>query len=133
MDFLALNQKIIIKTSLFGVIIGIISVLGLSQQSEPFLLTIMIISTSIYLYKNLKFKHLLHSIIIGLSWGIDCTLIQILFFKTFILNNPTYNSIFIKINYMNPKLLLLFLGIIIGLGSGLCIFSLIYLLSKLRN
>ena len=62
MDFKDINQKIILQTSLFGVFMGIFSVLGWSQNSQPFIWLFTAAITSFYLYNNLNNRIFIHSI-----------------------------------------------------------------------
>ena len=133
MDFKDINQKIILQTGLFGLFMGIFTVLGWSQYSQVFIWLFIGGLTSIYLYKNLTNQILLRCIIIGLSWGFDCSLVQVLFFKTFHINNPYFVNELININSSSPRIVLISIGIITGLISGFSIYFPIYILKKLKN
>lgn len=132
MDFKDINQKIILQTSLFGVFMGIFSVLGWSQNSQPIIWLFTAVITSFYLYKNLKNHFFIHSIIVGLSWGVDCTLVMALFFKTYHLNNPLFVNELLNINSSYPKTILIALGLLAGIFLGFLIYILIYILKKLK-
>jgi len=132
MDFKDINQKIILQTSLFGVFMGIFSVLGWSQNSQPSIWLFTAAITSFYLYKNLKNGIFIHCIITGLSWGFDCALVIVLFFKTYHLNNPLFVNELLNISSSYPKTILISIGILAGLFSGFLIYILIYILKKLK-
>ena len=127
-----LNQKIILKTGLFGIFIGVSTTLGWSQQKELYILILMIIATIFYLKNKLKSNIFLHSLIIGLSWGIDSSLIQIIFLETFIINNPNYANGIISIPNINSRLFLLIFGLFWGLISSILIWISVYFIRKLR-
>ena len=127
-----LNQKIILKTGLFGIFIGVSTTLGWSQQKELYILILMIIATIFYLKNKLKSNIFLHSLIIGLSWGIDSSLIQIIFLETFIINNPNYANGIISIPNINSRLFLLTFGLFWGLISSILIWISVYFIRKLR-
>ena len=131
MDFKDINQKIILQTSLFGVFMGIFSVLGWSQNSQPFIWLFTAIITSFYLYKNLKNGIFIHCMIIGLSWGFDCALVIVLFFKTYHLNNPLFVNELLNISSSYPKTILIAAGLLAGTFSGFLIYILIYILKKI--
>ena len=131
MDFKDINQKIILQTSLFGVFMGIFSVLGWSQNSQPFIWLFTAVITSFYLYKNLKNGIFINSMIIGLSWGFDCALVIVLFFKTYHLNNPLFVNELINISSSYPKTILIATGLLAGTFSGFLIYILIYILKKI--
>ena len=132
MDFKDINQKIILQTSLFGVFMGIFSVLGWSQNSQPFIWLFTAVITSFYLYKNLKNGIFIHCMIIGLSWGFDCALVIVLFFKTYHLNNPLFVNELLNISSSYPKTILIATGLLVGTFSGFLIYILIYILKKLK-
>lgn len=132
MDFKDINQKIILQTSLFGVFMGIFSVLGWSQNSQPFIWLFTALITSFYLYKNLKNGIFINCMIIGLSWGFDCALVIVLFFKTYHLNNPLFVNELLNISSSFPKTILIATGLLVGTFSGFLIYILIYILKKLK-
>lgn len=132
MDFKDINQKIILQTSLFGVFMGIFSVLGWSQNSQPFIWLFTALITSFYLYKNLKNGIFINCMIIGLSWGFDCALVIVLFFKTYHLNNPLFVNELLNISSSYPKTILIATGLLAGTFSGFLIYILIYILKKLK-
>ncbi len=132
MDFKDINQKIILQTSLFGVFMGIFTVLGWSQNSQPFIWLFTAVITSFYLYKNLKNGIFINCMIIGLSWGFDCALVIVLFFKTYHLNNPLFVNELLNISSSYPKTILIATGLLVGTFSGFLIYILIYILKKLK-
>lgn len=132
MDFKDINQKIILQTSLFGVFMGIFSVLGWSQNSQPFIWLFTAVITSFYLYKNLKNGIFINCMIIGLSWGFDCALVIVLFFKTYHLNNPLFVNELFSISSSFPKTILMALGLLVGTFLGFLIYIIIYILKKLK-
>jgi len=132
MDFKDINQKIILQTSLFGVFMGIFSVLGWSQNSQPFIWLFTASVTSFYLYKNLKNRIFIHCLIIGLSWGFDCALVMVLFFKTYHLNNPLFVNEILNISSSYPRTILIALGLLAGVFLGFSIYFPIYIFKKLK-
>ena len=127
-----LNQKIILQTGIFGVFMGISTTMGWCQEKEIYILIVMIIATVLYLKKNLSSYFFLHSLIIGLSWGLDCGLIQIIFFDTLLINNPIYANLINSLAKINGSIFLLLTGIFWGLISGTIIWISLYLIRKLR-
>jgi len=132
MGFKDINQKIILQTSLFGVFMGIFSVLGWSQNSQPFIWLFTALITSFYLYKNLKNGIFINCMIIGLSWGFDCALVIVLFFKTYHLNNPLFVNELLNISSSYPKTILIATGLLVGTFLGFLIYIFIYILKKLK-
>ena len=133
MNIQELNNKIIIKTGLFGLFVGVVTLFGWSQITLPLIYLIMIIFTIFYLKENLKDKILVHCIIIGFTWGLDWSIIQLLFFDTFYSNNLEFLSQLMSIESINLKFLLILTGILTGLASTFFLYIPIYLVNKFRK
>ncbi|MFL2579673.1 MAG: hypothetical protein ACJ0QQ_06370 [Parvicellaceae bacterium] len=130
MDFKDINQKIILQTSLFGIFMGVFSVLGWTQNSQPFIWLFTAAITSFYLYNNLKSFIFIHCLIIGISWGFDCALVMVLFFKTYQLNNPLFANEILNISSSFPRIILIAIGLLAGIISFFIIYIPIYFLKK---
>ena len=133
MNIQELNNKIIIKTGLFGLFVGVVTLFGWSQITLPLIYVIMIIFTIFYLKENLKDKILVHCLIIGFTWGLDWSIIQLLFFDTFYSNNLEFLSKIMSIESINLKFLLILTGILTGLASTFFLYIPIYLVNKFRK
>tara|TARA_B110000305_G_scaffold81514_1_gene91796 strand:- start:635 stop:1030 length:396 start_codon:yes stop_codon:yes gene_type:complete len=129
MNIQELNNKIIIKTGLFGLFVGVVTLFGWSQITLPLISVIMIIFTIFYLKENLKDKILVHCVIIGFTWGLDWSIVQLLFFDTFYSNNIEFLNLLINSETINIKFLL----ILTGLASTFCLYVPIYTLNKFRK
>ena len=132
MNLTNLNQKIILQTGVFGIFMGISTTLGWCQEKEIYILIFMIFTTILYLKKKLNSYLFSHSIIIGLSWGFDCSLIQIIFIDTYLINNPIYANFINSITNINSSFLLILIGVFWGIISGTIIWISLYLMRKLR-
>ena len=133
MNIQELNNKIIIKTGLFGLFVGVVTLFGWSQITLPLIYVIMIIFTIFYLKENLKDEILVHCVIIGFTWGLDWSIIQLLFFDTFYSNNLEFLSQLMSIESINLKFLLILTGILTGLASTIFLYIPIYLVNKFRK
>ena len=133
MNIQELNNKIIIKTGLFGLFVGVVTLFGWSQITLPLIYVIMIIFTIFYLKENLKDKILVHCVIIGFTWGLDWSIVQLLFFDTFYSNNIEFLNLLINSETINIKFLLILTGILTGLASTFCLYVPIYILNKFRK
>ena len=111
---------------------GIFSVLGWSQNSQPFIWLFTALTTSFYLYNNLRDFIFIHCIIIGISWGFDCALVMVLFFNTYQLNNPLFVNELLNISSSYPRTILIAIGLSAGIFSGFLIYIPIYILKKLK-
>ena len=133
MNIQELNNKIIIKTGLFGLFVGVVTLFGWSQITLPLISVIMIIFTIFYLKENLKDKILVHCVIIGFTWGLDWSIVQLLFFDTFYSNNLEFLSQLMNIESINLKFLLILTGILTGLASTFCLYIPIHLVNKFKK
>ena len=131
MNIQNLNQKIILQLGLFGALMGLITIMGWGQNSELFIWLFMTIASSIIIKINIK-KHLfVHCILIGLSWGVDCSIIQALFFNQLKTNNPTY-GLYILENYkILAEFILIGIGTIIGGMTGLMLWGIQLVVKRL--
>ena len=133
MNIQELNNKIIIKTGLFGLFVGVVTLFGWSQITLPLIYVIMIIFTIFYLKENLNDKILVYCVIIGFTWGLDWSIIQLLFFDTFYSNNLVFLSQLMSIESINLKFLLILTGILTGLASAFFLYIPIYFVNKFRK
>ena len=100
---------------------GFVSIMGWGQNTEPLLWFIMIISASVLIEKKIKQQLFIHCMLIGLSWGVDCTIVQALFMDTLFKNNPHYGLTALN-NFSPPaELILIGIGAFSGILSGLLI------------
>ena len=112
---------------------GIFSVLGWSQNSQPFIWLFTAIITSFFLYKKLTHFIFIHCLIIGVSWGFDCSLVIVLFFKTYHLNNPLFVNELQNISFHYPKTALMSIATTLGSIIGFTIYIIINILKKFSN
>ena len=82
------------------------------------------------LYYNLKSFIFIHCLIIGISWGFDCALVMVLFFKTYQLNNPLFANEILNISSSFPRIILIAIGLLAGIISFFIIYIPIYFLKK---
>ena len=122
MNFIALDQKTILKTGLFGAFMGVITTLGWAMNLELILLILMFIASTVMIKRNISNQLFTNCIFIGLSWGLDCTIIQALFYDELINNNPNYNLDFLENLFISARLFLILIGLLLGIICGLNLF-----------
>lgn len=126
-----LNQKIILQLGLFGALMALITIMGWGQNMELFIWLFMTIASSMIIKRNIK-KHLfLHCILIGLSWGVDCSIVQALFFNQLKTNNPTYGLNYLENFTISAKFILIVVGTIIGGMTGLILWGIQLIIKRI--
>ena len=123
MNFIALDQKTILKTGLFGAFMGVITTLGWAMNLELILLILMFIASSVMIKRNISHQLFTHCILIGLIWGVDCTTIQALFYDDLINNNPNYKLEILKNLFISAPLILILTGLMSGIICGLILWG----------
>lgn len=86
-----MNWKLIFALALFGVAMGIASVLGFYPPSLEWLLWLIIALFCAWIItKQITAKLFLHGFMVGLLDGLIAPIITAVFFSTYIAHNPTY-------------------------------------------
>ncbi|MGH9966251.1 MAG: hypothetical protein ACREBG_00240 [Pyrinomonadaceae bacterium] len=83
-----MNWRLVSSLSVFGVAMGVASVLGLTKGLEPVMWPIIGIFCAIWIARKARQKYLLHGFFAGLLAGGIAPLIQALLFSTYTANNP---------------------------------------------
>lgn len=85
-----MNWKLTLLLSLFGVVMGIASILGWVEGWEPFLWPLIGITCAILIAKRASARHFLHGFMVGLIGGGIAPLMQALFFDTYVANSRAF-------------------------------------------
>jgi len=86
-----MNWKLILTLSVFGVLMGIASVFGLTKGIEPLLWLVIWIFCAFWVTRQMKTKLFQHGFMVGLTTGLIALLIQVALFSTYAANNPEIN------------------------------------------
>ncbi|HRI86540.1 MAG TPA: hypothetical protein PK536_13940 [Ignavibacteria bacterium] len=118
-----MNWKLILQLSLFGLLMGILSVFGLIPNGFELIPWIIIaVLSALAISKKTDKLIFTHAVIAGLFMGILTSVIQAVFFDTLLKNNPDTLDGFKEIpTAMEPQYVLLFTGPFIGIIFGLVI------------
>lgn len=125
-----MNWVLILSLSSFGVLLGILSVLGFTKKAEPILWLIAGFFTVFMLYQKETGLIFWHGFIIGVSWGFLNSIIQSIFFETYLKNNPKYTAAFSKSSHLKPRYLILLVGPMLGLLTGAVLGGLSWFVQK---
>lgn len=117
--------------SVFGAIMGFLSVKGYTGKLEPAYWLLFGIISSLVLSRNIENKLFIHALLIGLFWGILNALIQSSFFTQYLANNPNLQDRFKNTGSIKPQYFVLIMGPVIGLVTGSLLGGLTLLLRKI--
>lgn len=127
----AMNWFLIFVLAAFGLIMGLLSVKGLTQRLEPFLWLLFGLISALILSRHLAYRPFLHAFAIGMLWGILNGLIQFSFFDEYLANNPLSRAGFKRMTFISPKVFVLAAAPVIGAASGLVLGGLTAVLKKI--
>ncbi|MEX0287857.1 MAG: hypothetical protein AB3N14_02000 [Flavobacteriaceae bacterium] len=117
----------------FGIVMGVLSVNGLTQKLEPYLWLLFGIISAYVLVKKVRYRLFFHSVLLGVLWAVVNALIQVLFFDSFLANNPADALAFEELTVIEPKIFVLLFSPIYGLLMGIVIGVLSLLLKKILS
>ena len=121
-----MKTQLVLLFGILGILMGFLSVKGLTKGIEPILWLVLGIFTTIIIARNITEKWFIVIIIIGVLWGFFNAVMQSLFLDEYLANNPDYASSFRKAP-VNPRLFVLVTGPLIGLATGLVLAFMIWL------
>jgi len=118
-----MNWNLILKLSLFGLLMGILSVFGFIPTGFEFFPWLIIAVISGYLISKHTTKLVItQSVVLGLFMGIIVSVFQAVFFDKLLENNPGSLDGFKEIPMsMEPQYVILFMGPFIGIIFGIVI------------
>ncbi len=126
-----MNWSLILLLSSFGILMGILSVLGFTRKTEPMFWLVIGFFTAFMIYRKVSEMSFWHGLIIGIFWGFLSSAIQSIFFETYLKNNPKYAEGFNKSSRFKPRYLILIVGPIIGLITGTVLGGLAWFFQKI--
>ena len=130
---IGLNQKLILQTGSFGLVMGILNTLGYTQNYDIYIWIIILIGSAFIISKKVNSKIFIHCLLIGLCWGVDASFIEALFYKTYINNNIYASDFYSKISFTNPRISLILFGVFCGFISGILLYYFQLILSKIKS
>lgn len=115
-----MNWKLIFSLSLFGLFMAFATVYFIPSNVEPFCWLVIFIICAYIIAKKCTSKYFLHGLFVSLVNCVWITAVHILLFKTYIINHPKEAAMMLKMPMPNhPRRMMLVMGPIIGLISGL--------------
>jgi hypothetical protein len=127
-----MNWTVIFFLSLPAIVMGILSLKGLTQNKELFLWLGLGALCIAYIFFYVHSHPFYHLFIIGLLWGILNSAVQSLFYQIYLTHNNkaaiSYNKL---AKSMNPRLAMLLIGIGTGTGIGIALGAVSWIAKKL--
>ena len=126
-----MNWQLIFLLSGFGILMGILSANGLTRKIEPFLWLAFSFISAFIISKNVSRNLFLYGLIVGILWGVFNSVLQSIFFNTYLKNNPRYKEAYAKNAVVKPRYFILLVGPMIGLVTGIVLGGLAWLCYKI--
>ncbi|MCI0405042.1 MAG: hypothetical protein L0Z48_07520 [candidate division Zixibacteria bacterium] len=128
-----MNWKLVFTLALFGVAMGIAAVLGFYPPSLEWLLWLIIsLLCAWVIAKKAAVKPFLHGFMVGLLDGLAAPIITVIFFSTYLANNPSYADQAKQLPAgLDMRTFSLILAPIIGVVYGLVLGLLAWLAGKI--
>src|SRR5262245_19069430 len=117
-----MNPPLIARLSLFGLVMGTATIKWIPTNVEPFCWLAVFLVSAYFLAKNLYGKPFQNGVCVGLANCVWVTGAHIVFAETYLANHPAEAE---QLTHMpapdSPRLMMLMMGPVIGLISGLVI------------
>ena len=115
-----MNWRLIFALSLFGVVMAVAGLFGLTRKIEPLLWLLIFIIYAICIAKYCAGKYFLHGFLVSLLNGVWIALIHFAFFPLFLRNNPDMAIAFQNLpQSISLRALNLIIGPIVGALFGI--------------
>lgn len=122
---------IILILSLPAVIMGSLSIKGYTQGKELVSWFSIGILCILYIYFFIPDHPFFHLFMIGLLWGVLNSTIQIIFYPSYLANNPKAAQSYKKVpKRINPRIIMLLIGIATGVATGFLFGSISWITKK---
>ena len=105
-------------------VMGSLSIFGLTQGIELFLWLGFAAGAAGLLAKYLESRLLIHTLLVGLLWGLVNGVLQSLFFPTYLANNPAARNELLEVTFIEPHSFAILAGPIPGILTGFVIYVL---------
>lgn len=127
-----MNWKLIFRLSLFGLTMAIATVYFIPSNIEPICWLAIFVVCAYLIAKNCTGKFFLNGLLVSLFNAVWVTATHILLFDTYIANHSQEAAMMSKMAIsVNPKLMMLITGPLIGIVSGLILGLFAFIASKI--
>ncbi len=127
-----MNWKIIFLLSLFGLAMAILTLNVIPAVIEPLIWLAIFIVCAYLIAKNCSSKYFLHGFLVSILNSVWIITIHIIFVKAYFTTHPQQTSVNVAIPLLNhPRLMMLIVGPIIGVISGIVLGLFSFIASKI--
>lgn len=129
-----MKWKLLLTVAVFGLIMGLLSLFGLTRGIEPFLWIAIALGAAWWLARTISAGGFLHGLFAGILMGIGNSIMQSLFIQSYLSSNPESAGAFDQIpGDLSPRLFVLLTGPLVGLIYGLFLGTLTLIAMRLRK
>ena len=114
-----MNWRLVSQLSLFGLAMGIATVFVVQSNVEPIYWLVIFVISSYLIATRVSSKSFLHGVAVGLANSVWVTGAHVLLFHQYAANHPREMSMMLSMPLRtHPRLMMLIMGPLIGLLSG---------------
>jgi hypothetical protein len=130
-----MNWKIIIQLSVFGLIMSVATVFLIPEMIEPAFWIAIFLFSAYVIAKACREKYFLHGLLVSLANCVWITAAHIIFYTTYIASHPGVAKFAEEHPFLpsHPRMAMLVMGPVFGIGSGLVLGLFAYVASKIVN
>jgi hypothetical protein len=123
-----MNWKLVFSLSLFGLAMGIATVFVIPANIEPVFWLVIFVACAVLIAKGTATKHFLHGLCVSLVNSVWITAAHLAFFDAYVASHPPEAAM--SASMSSPRLMMLVMGPVVGLLSGLVLGLFAYVASR---
>ena len=117
-----MNWKLIFQLSLFGLAMGVGTVFFISSTAEPYFWLVIFVISAYFIATRASGRYFLHGVALGVANSIWITGAHVLLFARYIANHPREAAMMSSMPMpTHPRVMMLIMGPLIGVVSGIII------------
>jgi hypothetical protein len=129
-----MNWKLIFQLSLFGLAMGIATVFAIQSNVEPIYWLVIFVISAYLIATRARSRYFLHGVAVGLANSVWVTGAHVLLFRQYIANHPKEAAMMLSMPLpTHPRVMMLIMGPIIGLVSGIILGLFAIVAKKLQS
>ncbi len=127
-----MNWKLISYLSLFGLIMAFATISWIPEKMEPVFWLIIFIMCAYWIARKCTGLYFWNGLMVSLFNSVWITAAHIFFYGTYMANHPSMSSMNVHMPLPDhPRLMMLIMGPVFGLGSGIVLGLFAFVASKL--